>query len=70
MALSAVLCSDTIKSIKRAMRRAGEHPNDLIRARARMLTLPVQQSVGGLLPLSLMLSLCLGWLASGECRKS
>ena len=52
------------------MRRAGEHPNDLIRARARMLTLPVQQSVGGLLPLSLMLSLCLGWLASGECRKS
>ena len=26
-------------------RAAGEHPNDLIRARARMLTLPVQQSV-------------------------
>ena len=69
MALSRRFCAPIPSgpSIEGAL---SEHPNDLIRARARMLTLPVQQSVGGLHPLSLSLSLCLGWLASGECRKS
>ena len=67
MALSAVLCSDTIiKSIK----RGSEHPNDLIRARARMLTLPVQDQEQQSVRRRRSLSLCLGWLASGECRKS